>query len=162
MGDRATSPVTDPVSHQPGRPRRGALRTLRSSLGLGLGALGLVGAVLAGCSSDGGTASASDPGSTEVVAEVVVPDSATIIDVRTPEEYVEGHLEGAVNLDVQSGRFEEELEGLDPDAAYVVYCRTGNRSAAAVATMEASGFTDVTDLGGLEDAATSTGIDIVS
>jgi phage shock protein E len=157
-----TSPLTDLVSQQVGRRRRSASRSRRVSLGLGLAALGLTGVVLAGCSSDGGTASASAPGSTEAVAEVVVPDSATIIDVRTPEEYAEGHLEGAVNLDVQSGRFEEELEGLDPDAGYVVYCRTGNRSAAAVATMEASGFTDVTDLGGLDDAAASTGIAIVS
>jgi phage shock protein E len=162
MGDRATSPVTDAAPHQAGRTGRGLLRSFRSSVGIGVGVLGLAGAVLAGCSSESGTTSASAPESTEVVSEVVVPDSATIIDVRTPEEYAEGHLEGAVNLDVQSGRFEEELESLDPDAAYVVYCRTGNRSAAAVATMEASGFTDVTDLGGFDDAATSTGIDIVS
>ena len=85
-----------------------------------------------------------------------------MIDVRTPEEFAEGHLDGAVNLDVQSGRFDAELAALDPEGEYFVYCRSGNRSAAAAATMAEAGFTDVTDLGGLQDAADATGIEIVS
>ena len=142
-------------------PLRRSVR--RASALVGLGAALLLGAGLAGCSSDGG-ASATTPSTgaqSEATAAVVVPASATVIDVRTPEEFAEGHLDGAVNLDVQSGRFDTELAALDPEGEYFVYCRSGNRSAAAAATMAEAGFTDVTDLGGLQDAADATGIEIV-
>jgi len=85
-----------------------------------------------------------------------------IIDVRTPEEYAQGHLEGAVNLDVQSGQFEAGLVDLDPTAAYSVYCRSGNRSAVAAGLMTENGFTDVTDLGSLESAAAATGLPVIT
>ena len=88
---------------------------------------------------------------------------ATIIDVRTPAEYAEGHLDGAVNVDVQDqALFTAALTDLDPDGAYVVYCRSGNRSAAATAQMIDAGFTDVTDAGGLQAAADATGLEIVT
>ncbi len=136
----------------------------RASALLVLGAVLVLGPVLAGCSSDGGSTSATSSTGAEGAgtASVVVPASATVIDVRTPEEFAEGHLDGAVNLDVQSGRFDAELAALDPEGQYFVYCRSGNRSAAAAATMAEAGFTDVTDLGGLQDAADATGIEIVS
>ena len=143
-------------------PRRGVRR---ASALVGLAAVLLLGPVLAGCSSDGGssaTTASTGAESAVTAAAVVVPASATVIDVRTPEEFAEGHLDGAVNLDVQSGRFEAELAALDPEGEYFVYCRSGNRSAAAAATMAEAGFTDVTDLGGLQDAADATGIEIVS
>lgn len=88
---------------------------------------------------------------------------ATIVDVRTPAEYAEGHLDGAVNLDVQDAAgFTAALEDLDPGAPYVVYCRSGNRSAAATAQMVDAGFTDVADAGGLQAAADATGLAIVT
>ncbi len=87
----------------------------------------------------------------------------TIVDVRTPSEYAEGHLDGAVNIDVQDAAgFTAALEDLDPAAPYVVYCRSGNRSAAATAQMVDVGFTDVTDAGGLQAAADATGLEIVT
>lgn len=84
-----------------------------------------------------------------------------IIDVRSPGEFADGHLEGAQLLDLNSGQFSAALPGLDPQVAYVVYCRSGNRSAQAVAMMEEAGFDDVTDLGSLKQAADATGIAIV-
>lgn len=96
-------------------------------------------------------------------APTIDPTGATVIDVRTPAEYAEGHLDGAVNIDVQDqALFEAALTDLDPDAAYVVYCRSGNRSAAATAQMVAAGFSDVTDAGGLQTAADATGLEIVT
>ena len=150
--------MTDPNRVPPHRSVR------RASALVGLAAVLLLGPVLAGCSSDGGSSAttASTGAESDATAVVVVPASATVIDVRTPEEFAEGHLDGAVNLDVQSGRFDAELAALDPDGEYFVYCRSGNRSAAAAATMAEAGFTDVTDLGGLQDAADATGIEIVS
>jgi rhodanese-related sulfurtransferase len=78
-------------------------------------------------------------------------DAVTLIDVRTPAEYAEGHLAGATLLDIQDPSFEERLSELAPDGAYVVYCRSGNRSAAAVEAMRQAGFREVYDLGGIID-----------
>lgn len=92
----------------------------------------------------------------EVIEEVV------LIDVRTTEEFAEGHLEGALNLNVEDGTLEEALSGLDPDGTYQVYCRSGRRSAIAYDLMIANGFTNVTDLGSVEEAAAATGLPVIS
>lgn len=94
-------------------------------------------------------------------ATVEVDTDTAVIDVRTPAEYAEGHLDGAVNMDVSDPGFDAQAATLDPDAAYIVYCRSGNRSAQAVARLTALGFTDVTDAGSLDAAATATGLAIV-
>ena len=82
--------------------------------------------------------------------------------MRTPGEYDEGHLEGAVNIDFSASDFTEQISALDPAATYQVYCRSGNRSAQAVAAMQAAGFANVSDLGGIQDASQTTGLKIVS
>jgi rhodanese-related sulfurtransferase len=66
-----------------------------------------------------------------------------ILDVRTPGEFAEGHIKGAVNLDVQSPTFEKGLRALDRKKSYLVYCRTGNRSRRAILAMEAQGFRSI-------------------
>lgn len=88
--------------------------------------------------------------------------TATIIDVRTPAEFADGRVEGAVNIDVQSADFEASLANLDKNAEYIVYCRSGNRSAIAVQIMADAGITKVVDLGDLQSAATSLGRPIVN
>lgn len=84
-----------------------------------------------------------------------------VIDVRTPAEYSEGHLEGAVNIDVKDPNFSVILSQLPTDGDYVVYCRSGNRSAAAVEIMKAAGFTNVADAGSVSEASSKTGIAVV-
>lgn len=84
-----------------------------------------------------------------------------VIDVRTPNEYSQGHLDGAVNIDIENANFGTILSQLPTDGEYVVYCRSGNRSAKAVEIMKASGFTNVTDAHGINDASSATGIAIV-
>jgi phage shock protein E len=84
-----------------------------------------------------------------------------VIDVRTPAEFAEGHLDGALNIPLESGNFPGEIAQLDPAGTYLVYCRSGKRSAAAVGVMEAAGFTGLTDLGGYADASAATGIPLV-
>lgn len=75
-----------------------------------------------------------------------------IIDVRTPEEYAGGHLAGAVNIDYSSADFKEIINKLDKNATYLVYCRTGSRSAAASAIMLELGFKDIYNMtGGITD-----------
>ena len=63
-----------------------------------------------------------------------------VLDVRTPQEYSEGHLPGATLLDYKSPQFEQELAKLDRNKTYLVYCRAGNRSAKAVEKMQEFGF----------------------
>jgi rhodanese-related sulfurtransferase len=64
----------------------------------------------------------------------------SILDVRTPGEFAEGRLAGAVNVDLQSSDFEKRLSALDKSKTYLVYCRTGNRSRHAIRAMERLGF----------------------
>ena len=70
-----------------------------------------------------------------------------VIDVRTPEEFADGHIAGAVNIPVQSSDFSARIAELDPTATYAVYCRSGNRSQPAVAAMSDAGITTIFELG---------------
>jgi rhodanese-related sulfurtransferase len=63
-----------------------------------------------------------------------------VLDVRTPGEFAQGHLEGAVLVDYLSPGFREEMAGLDKKKTYLVYCRTGNRSTSAMGIMSELGF----------------------
>ena len=87
---------------------------------------------------------------------------AAVIDVRTPGEFTSGHLEGALNFDIQGMNFMEEIATLDPDATYLVYCRSGSRAAAAVDTMKSIGIDNVTNLGSVNDALSATGLALVT
>lgn len=78
-------------------------------------------------------------------------EALTIIDVRTPEEFAAGHIEGAININLEGGSFSTEIASLDPSAAYIVYCQSGRRSAIAAETMVAAGFTEIHDMGGIAD-----------
>ena len=100
-------------------------------------------------------------GSPDPAAAAPLPADAVVVDVRTPGEFAEGHLDGAVNIDVQATDFAARAAELPVDAPVVVYCRSGNRSAAAVAVLRDLGFTDLTDAGAMPDAAASLGLDIV-
>ena len=100
--------------------------------------------LLAGCSS---TSSAIDLSVTEFSSKVAEAGVITL-DVRTPGEYAEGHLEGAQLIDFQSGNFENEISSLDKNATYAVYCRSGNRSGQAVKVMHDAGFHNVYNLNG--------------
>lgn len=93
--------------------------------------------------------------SVEVAADTIV------LDVRTADEYAGGHLEGAELLDFNAGEVAAAIPTLDPEAEYVVYCRSGNRAGQAIKLMEQAGFTNVTNLGSLEQAAAATGIEVV-
>lgn len=95
-------------------------------------------------------------------ADVTVTDTTIIIDNRTPEEYADGHVEGALNIDYNGGEVEPALPNLDPDAHYLVYCRSGGRSGKAMELMQQAGITSVVNLGGLEDAAAAVARPIVT
>ena len=79
-------------------------------------------------------------------ATVITEPGVQIIDVRTPEEFADGHIRGAVNIPVQQPDFAERVAALDPAATYAVYCRSGNRSQPAVAAMRDAGITNIYEL----------------
>ena len=100
--------------------------------------------LLAGCSS---SSSAVDLSVTEFSSKVAEAGIITL-DVRTPGEFNEGHIEGAKLIDFQSGNFESEIATLDKTKTYAVYCRSGNRSGQAVKIMSDAGFTNLYNLNG--------------
>jgi rhodanese-related sulfurtransferase len=75
-------------------------------------------------------------------------DDLVILDVRTPEEFAEGHLDGALMLDFYEPDFANQLAALDRDVPYVLYCRSGNRSGQVLPVMDELGFTAVTEIAG--------------
>jgi phage shock protein E len=89
-----------------------------------------------------------------------LPASTMLIDVRTPGEFAEGHLEGAVNIPVELPTFAAQVALLDPDMDYLVYCRSGRRADVAIAYMDTLGLTS-TNLGSVESASSATGIRVV-
>lgn len=76
------------------------------------------------------------------------PASLTVLDVRTPEEFAQGHVPGAVNADFFGPRFEQQLGALDKSKTYLVYCRTDNRSGQAVDMMRAQSFSKIVQMKG--------------
>ena len=108
--------------------------------------IALIGSILllAGCSS---SSSAVDLSVNEFSAKVAEAGVITF-DVRTPGEFMGGYIEGAKNIDFQSGNFENEIAALDKNATYAVYCRSGNRSGQAVKVMHDAGFHNVYNLNG--------------
>ena len=105
---------------------------------------------LAACSSgpaeppafDGSHVSASS------FALAVEQPGVTVVDVRTPAEFADGHLPGAVNINVEDPAFPDAIAALDATADYAVYCRSGNRSRAAMDYMTQAGVTQTVGLEG--------------
>lgn len=81
--------------------------------------------------------------------EMIVSDPDLIVlDIRTPDEVATGAIPDAKVVDFYSASFQSDIDGLDRDATYLVYCRSGNRSAQATQLMKNLGFTDVYELDG--------------
>ena len=70
-------------------------------------------------------------------------EGVVIIDVRTAGEFNEGHIANAINIDVESMRFDAEIAALDKDVTYALYCRSGNRSSIAAGNLADAGFTSI-------------------
>lgn len=133
-------------------------------LGLVLvGALAAAILALAGCSGSGTASSSGSTGSgSQDVAQseayqLVSPEDAKqliddgtvqVVDVRTADEYASGHIEGAVNIPVDSIGSTQPSQLSDLDAPVLVYCRTGVRSKQAATALVNLGYKHVYDLQG--------------
>ena len=76
-------------------------------------------------------------------------DKIQIVDVRTPDEFSEGHLPGAVNIDVNGTDFAEQIKKFDKKVPVAVHCRTGRRSKPAADQLVNSGYTVIELDGGI-------------
>jgi len=86
---------------------------------------------------------------------------AIIIDVRTPQEFAQGHLENAIQIDIYGRNFKQEMAKLDKNKKYFVYCKTGIRSRNAVNYMVQNGFKQVCNLEGGINYLSRAGVKLV-
>ncbi len=78
-------------------------------------------------------------------SEVIANQDVQLVDARTPEEFSEGHIPGAVIMDVKSDNFDAQIATLNPARPVAVYCRSGRRSKLAAERMTNAGL-QVTEL----------------
>jgi len=117
------------------------MRRILILLGLLLGVTALV----AGCSSS--SSSVQDVSAAEFMTASAEPGTV-VVDVRTPAEFAAGHVDGAINIDVESPDFGTQIAALPTDTTYAVYCRSGRRSTLATDQMAGAGFTSLVNLNG--------------
>ena len=89
-----------------------------------------------GCTAQNG----SSIDSKDAYGLIKADSNIAILDVRTAKEFADGHVAGAVNIDVNQADFAQKIDELDRSKTYIVYCRLGRRSSKAVGIMAAKGF----------------------
>ena len=87
----------------------------------------------------------------EAIAMMEAENDSIILDVRTPEEFSEKHIPGAINIANETIGSEEIPELPDKDQLILVYCRSGNRSKQASEKLVALGYTNIVEFGGIND-----------
>ncbi|MBT7653783.1 MAG: rhodanese-like domain-containing protein [Flavobacteriaceae bacterium] len=80
--------------------------------------------------------------------QVLMQQESQVIDVRTPEEYALGYIEGAILIDYKAADFHASISALNRNVTYLIYCRSGNRSGKASIIMDSLGFKKIYDLKG--------------
>jgi rhodanese-related sulfurtransferase len=113
---------------------------------------------LTGCGSS--SESVTNQGVTEF-AKTVSDPSVVVLDVRTPAEFMSGHLANAINIDVEGMQFNSDVSKLDKSKTYAVYCRSGRRSAIATDEMSKLGFKTLFNLEGGTGAWSAAGQTLV-
>ena len=86
-------------------------------------------------------------------SSLIASDPALVVlDVRTPKEFDEGHIAGAINVDFLADDFAQRVAELDTGAHYLLHCKSGKRSTGALEVMEKEGFTNIAHMNGGFDA----------
>ena len=84
----------------------------------------------------------------EEMQTILHSEDVQLIDVRTPEEYSDGHIENSQNIDFKSPTFGEDILVLDKSKPVIVYCKSGKRSGNSSKILMKAGFIKVYDLEG--------------
>jgi len=82
----------------------------------------------------------------EEAAKIIADGKVAVVDVRTPDEFKDGHIKGAKNIDIMSSDFEAQLGKLDKTQPTLVHCQAGGRSTRALPIFEKLGFTHLIHL----------------
>ena len=119
-------------------------------------------AAAAVCSCACGNSESTSVGTQTEKSSPADSNSVILVDVRSPEEYASGYLQGARNI--PHDQIGEEIAAIVPDrsAQVILYCRSGRRANTALETMRAMGYTNVSNYGGLEDAQERLGLPIIT
>ena len=96
----------------------------------------------------GGTSAKVNNLNAEGFASEIKNTGVVVLDVRTPGEFAAGHIQNAINIDVEASDFDTNIAKLDKSKEYAVYCHSGRRSGIATQKMVKSGFTKVSNLDG--------------
>ena len=80
--------------------------------------------------------------------QLIESDRGVLLDVRTPEEFSQGHMDGAININYYNSNFKEEVNQIDKSQPIYVYCRSGARSSKAMLILKDLGFNEVYNLQG--------------
>ena len=85
------------------------------------------------------------------ITQMAEEDNFILLDVRTPEEFADGHIPGAINIPNESIGENDIAELPDKEQRIYVYCRSGNRSKVAAEALVDLGYTQVYEFGGIKD-----------
>ena len=108
--------------------------------------------VMVGCSSSEGESMKSGKITCNQMKEIMSENSnAILVDVRYDNEYKEGHLDNAINIDYNYINRVGNIEGVDLNTPIIVYCKSGKRSEAAYNTLVSLGYNHVYDLGAISN-----------
>lgn len=108
----------------------------------------IVFSALGACAQSAGGANQANLNVQEVNTLLDTDKEVVLIDVRTPEEYKQGHIEGSDLINFYGSDFQNEIAKLDKGKEYVIYCRSGGRSGKAVNMMQQMGFEKVHNMSG--------------
>lgn len=104
--------------------------------------------VLGGCAQKKNYQSMTTPEFQQLLSD----EAIQLVDARTPEEYRDGHIEKAVNMDIKNVNFDKQIQELDVDRPVAVYCKGGVRSKKAADKLSKAGFKKIYDLDkGIDD-----------
>lgn len=110
--------------------------------------LGLVLVMATSCINEKSLASEVKVVTPEEMERILELEDVQLVDVRTPGEYADDHIENAQNIDFSSPTFDDDIAKLDKSKPVVLYCKAGGRSAKCVKKMEQAGFQKIYDLKG--------------
>ena len=92
------------------------------------------------CSTSNGGAGITNVTPSQAQSLLGKDGAPQVIDLRTQEEFKEGHISGAQVVDVKKEDYEKQLQKLDPNQPYLIHCRSGGRSTKALPSFEKLGF----------------------
>ena len=111
----------------------------------------LVALLLAGCAAPAEEITYRQVNMDEAITMMEEGSGYIILDVRTPEEFADKHIPGAINIPNETIGTAESPELPDQDQLILVYCRSGNRSKQASEKLVALGYTNIVEFGGIND-----------